>query len=85
MLEVKMPVTLTIPLHAATDELRSELMPINNRYPLAEVLKAANNYANTTHRQVTYEYILLAGVNAVGDASELAMLLKILAHVNLIP
>lgn len=87
MLELKMPVNLAISLHAATDELRSSLMPINNRYPLAEVLEAANNYANATHRQVTYEYILLAGVNdGLEHASELALLLKDkLAYVNLIP
>ena len=54
-----LPITLSISLHAPNNELRTELMPINKRYPIEEVIKAAVNYANTTKRRITYEYILI--------------------------
>lgn len=83
----KIPVTLAISLHAANNELRSRLMPINRQYPLSEVLQAADYYAHQTGRRVTYEYILIAGLNDSKEhAVELAKLLHgRLAHVNLIP
>jgi 23S rRNA (adenine2503-C2)-methyltransferase len=82
-----LPITLAISLHAPYDELRSKLMPINLKYPLNEVLKAANDYANHTKRQVTYEYVLLAGVNDSNEhANQLSDILRgKLASVNLIP
>lgn len=82
-----LPITLAISLHAANDALRSQLMPINRQYPLAEVLQTARDYATTTGRRVTYEYILIAGLNdRVEDADTLASLLKgSLANVNVIP
>lgn len=82
-----LPITLSISLHAPNHEIRSELMPINNRYPLADVLAAANRYAQQTGRQVTYEYILIADVNDQAQhAKQLAGLMKgRLANVNLIP
>ena len=82
-----LPVTLSISLHAPNDEIRSELMPINNRYPMAEVLAAANRYAQQTGRQVTYEYILIADVNdQAHHAKQLVGLMRgRLANVNLIP
>lgn len=82
-----LPVTLSISLHAPNNEIRSELMPINNRYPLVEVLAAANRYAQQTGRQVTYEYILIADVNdQAHHARQLATLMRgRLANVNLIP
>lgn len=81
------PVSLSISLHAPTDELRSRIMPVNRIYPLADVLRAARHYAETTKRRVTYEYILIRGVNdGVREAEQLAALLRgQLASVNLIP
>lgn len=81
------PVTLSISLHAPNNEIRSELMPINKRYPLVEVLSAANRYAQQTGRQVTYEYILIADVNdQAHHAKQLVGLMRgRLANVNLIP
>ncbi len=82
-------VNLAISLHAPTDELRSQTMPINKKYPLEELLAACKDYIAATGRQVTFEYVLLAGVN---DTSEYAHLLgellaplKQFAHVNCIP
>lgn len=82
-----LPLTLAISLHAPNDGLRSRLMPINRRYPLAEVVAAGDRYAAATGRRVTYEYILIAGVNdGDGEARQLAALLAgRLANVNLIP
>jgi 23S rRNA (adenine2503-C2)-methyltransferase len=80
-------VGLAVSLHAPTDELRSNLMPINRRWPISEVVAAADNYANLTGRRVSYEYTLMAGVNdSDALADELAELLRgRLCHVNLIP
>jgi 23S rRNA (adenine2503-C2)-methyltransferase len=80
-------VGLAVSLHAPDDELRSELMPVNRRWPIAEVLAAADYYAQRTGRRVSYEYTLMAGVN---DSDELAdglanLLYGRLCHVNLIP
>ncbi|MDU4961449.1 MAG: 23S rRNA (adenine(2503)-C(2))-methyltransferase RlmN [Sporomusaceae bacterium] len=85
--EENIPLTLAVSLHASNDALRSRLMPVNRRYPLAAVLQAADHYASRTGRRVTYEYILIAGVNdSAAAALELAQLLSgRLAHVNLIP
>ncbi|BDG60654.1 23S rRNA (adenine(2503)-C(2))-methyltransferase RlmN [Caldinitratiruptor microaerophilus] len=82
-----LPVTLAVSLHAPDDELRARLMPITRIYPLAEVLAAAREYAAGTGRRVTYEYLLIEGVNDGEEhAGRLAGLLRgSLAHVNLIP
>lgn len=79
--------TLAVSLHAARDELRDELVPINRRYPLAQLIPAAQGYASRTGRRVSYEWVLLAGVNDTErDAGDLGRLLdRRLAHVNLIP
>lgn len=78
---------LAISLHAATPELRDQLIPINQRVGLDAVMDAADDYFETTGRQITYEYILLGGVNdRKEDAGALASLLAgRKAHVNLIP
>jgi 23S rRNA (adenine2503-C2)-methyltransferase len=83
----KLPVTLAVSLHAARDELRDVLVPINRKYPLRELVAAAQGYAKTSGRRVSYEWVMLAGVNDTArDATELSALLKgKLAHVNLIP
>jgi len=80
-------VNLAISLHAATDGKRSELMPIDRRYPLGELIDACRNHAERTGRRVTFEYTLIRGENdGERDADELAALLRgMLAHVNLIP
>ncbi len=82
-------VNLAISLHAPTDELRSQTMPINKKYPLEELLAACKDYIAATGRQVTFEYVLLAGVNDTAAhahlLSELLVPLKQFAHVNCIP
>ena len=82
-----LPVSLSISLHAPENELRSTLMPINRKYPMADVLAAGKAYGDKTKRRVTYEYILIDGVNDSDQhARELAHLLRgQLASVNLIP
>ena len=82
-------VNLAISLHAPTDELRGQTMPINKKYPLEELLAACKDYIAATGRQVTFEYVLLAGVNDTAAhahlLSELLVPLKQFAHVNCIP
>lgn len=84
-----LPVTLAVSLHAPDDELRTRLVPLNARYPVAEVVDAARDYAARKGRRVTFEYACIAGVNDTpGQADALARLLAGLrggAHVNLIP
>jgi 23S rRNA (adenine2503-C2)-methyltransferase len=83
----RLPLTLAISLHAARDELRDVLVPINRRYPLAALIPAAAAYAATTGRRVSYEWVVLGGVNDNDrDADELGDLIDPrLSHVNLIP
>ena len=83
----KIPVTLSISLHAPDDNLRSALMPINFAFGLESLLAAGDDYAQSTGRRVTYEYILLGGVNDTEEhARRLAKVLSgQLANVNLIP
>jgi 23S rRNA (adenine2503-C2)-methyltransferase len=85
--EVDLPVRLALSLHAPDDALRSRLMPVNDRYPLAEVLAACRAYYERRRRKVFVEYVLLAEVNdSLEHARELAGLLDPRAYkVNLIP
>jgi 23S rRNA (adenine2503-C2)-methyltransferase len=85
--EVTQPIRLALSLHAPTDELRSELMPVNDRYPLADVLDECRRYFELRRRRVFVEYVLLRGVNdRVEQARELADLLDpTVFKVNLIP
>jgi 23S rRNA (adenine2503-C2)-methyltransferase len=89
--EADLPVTLAVSLHAATDAERDELVPLNRRYPIAEVLDAAADYAGAKGRRVTFEYACIAGVNdSAVHAEQLGRLLGAFpgaggAHVNLIP
>jgi 23S rRNA (adenine2503-C2)-methyltransferase len=80
-------VTLSVSLHCPEDAGRSEIMPINRRYPIAEVLAACRTYMEKTGRRVTFEYAVIEGRNsAQQDAAALAKLLHGMAcHVNLIP
>ena len=77
---------LAISLHAPNDKLRSELMPINIKYPLAELMKACDYFVEKTNKRVSYEYVLIDNVNdSLIHAKQLATLLKgKLAHVNLL-
>jgi 23S rRNA (adenine2503-C2)-methyltransferase len=79
--------TLAVSLHAARDPLRDVLVPLNRRWPVAEVVAAARDHARVTGRRVTYEVTLIAGINDTeADAEAMAELLRgDLAHVNLIP
>lgn len=78
---------LAVSLHAPNDELRSRLMPVNRVYPLQELMKALRAYSEENHRRLTFEYILLKGINDRDeDARQLASLIKGMnAYVNLIP
>ena len=79
--------TLAVSIHAARDPLRDVLVPLNRRWPVAEVVAAARDHASATGRRVSYEVTLIGGINDTDrDADELAALLRgDLAHVNLIP
>lgn len=80
-------VTLAVSLHACSNELRDRLIPLNRKYPLEELIESIKQYIRLTNRRVTFEYLLLDGVNNhKEDAEKLATLLKpLLANVNLIP
>jgi 23S rRNA (adenine2503-C2)-methyltransferase len=83
----KLQVGLAVSLHAPDDVLRDRLMPVNRKYPIAVLMAACRDYSERTSRRVSFEYILIAGVNAMpAQARSLAALLKgMLCHVNLIP
>jgi 23S rRNA (adenine2503-C2)-methyltransferase len=85
--EVEEPIRLALSLHAATPDLRSRIMPVNDRYPLADVLAECRRYFELRRRKVYVEYVLLAGVNdRVEQAADLAALLdRKVFKVNLIP
>ena len=81
-------VMLAISLHAVRDELRNELVPLNRKYPIAELLQACRDYPGSSNaRRITFEYVMLKGVNdSLDDAKLLVKLLKgIPAKINLIP
>ncbi len=79
--------TLAVSLHAARPALRDVLVPLNRRYPIEDVVAAANAYAAATGRRVSYEYVMIDGINdTVADALAVVRLLRgHLVHVNLIP
>ena len=85
--EVDLPITLAVSLHAPNDELRGYLVPVGRRYKLEELLSACRRHAEHTGRRLTFEYILIDGVNDLPEhARELGRLLRGLpCHVNLIP
>ena len=79
---------LAISLHAVRDELRDELVPINKKYPIAELIEACRTYPGATNaKRITFEYVMLKGVNdSVADAKALVKLLGgVHAKINLIP
>lgn len=83
----KRQINLAISLHASDDQLRSSMMPVNNRYPVAELIQACREYVDATGRRLTFEWALIQGVNDTPEqARALAALLKgMLCHVNVIP
>lgn len=86
-----LPVTLSVSLHAPTDEQRNAVMPVNRRHPISELLAACRGYFEKTGRRISFEYALIDGENnSAEDAAALAKLLKtnlpdMPLHVNLIP
>jgi len=87
LMRLGLPITLAVSLHAPNDALRDQLVPINRQHPLAALLHACDEYVATTRRRLTFEYVMIDGVNAHADhARELAGLLAPRrAHINLIP
>jgi 23S rRNA (adenine2503-C2)-methyltransferase len=85
--EEGLQVGLAVSLHAPDDETRGALVPLNRRYPIAALLDAVRTYIARTHRRVTFEYTMIAGVNdsAAHSAALAALLRDLLCHVNLIP
>jgi 23S rRNA (adenine2503-C2)-methyltransferase len=86
--EEDLQITLAVSLHAPTDELRNELVPLNEKYPVALLMEACRDYVEKTKRRITFEYVLLAGVNDTEkEAHELGKLLRKqpLCAVNTIP
>ena len=85
----ELPVNLAVSLHAANDELRNELVPVNKRYPLSVLMGACADYLRAKGRRLSFEWALIDGTNdRLSDARELAELARSLplpAHVNLIP
>jgi 23S rRNA (adenine2503-C2)-methyltransferase len=85
--EKQSQVNLAVSLHAADDDLRDELVPVNRKYPLPALLNACRDYVRATHRRITFEYALMDGINdSPEQARAVAELLGgMLCHVNLIP
>lgn len=85
--EEKRQINLAISLHAANDSLRSKLLPVNRKYPIAELITACREYVEKTKRRLTFEWALIYDVNdSINDARELTNLLSgLLCHVNVIP
>lgn len=87
MAEEGLQIGLAVSLHAPTDEVRSQLVPINKRYPVDDLLASVQRYIDRTHRRVTFEYALMRGINDSPEmAAELGRKLQdLLCHVNVIP
>ncbi len=85
--EQKLQITLSVSLHAPSDEIRSKIMPVNLKWGVDELLDACRSYINATSRRISFEYAMIYGVNDTDDCARLlAKKLKgMLCHVNLIP
>lgn len=85
--EENLPITLSISLHASSDDVRSSIMPVNNTYNIYELLTACRAYQKKTGRRISFEYAIIKGVNDSNKhASDLASVLKgMLCHINIIP
>ena len=84
--EINIPVTLSVSLHAPNDETRKKIMPVSNKWGVNQILKACKEYADFTKRRISFEYILIKGLNdSEEQAKELAFKIRnILCHVNII-
>ncbi len=87
LMEKELQITLSISLHAPETNLRSQIMPVNKKYPLHQLIKACRDYTEKTSRRISFEYAMIAGLNDTKECAEqLANLVKgMLCHVNLIP
>ena len=87
LLEENLQLTLSVSLHAPTDEIRSSMMPVNKKWHIAELISACKAYTAKTSRRISFEYALVSGVNDSRQCAEqLAQLLQgMLCHINLIP
>ena len=85
--DMKLQLTLSVSLHAPTDDIRSQTMPINNAYNIDELLKACRYYIEKTNRRISFEYAMIDGVNDSDECAEILSnkLRGMLCHVNLIP
>ncbi|MDA8398429.1 MAG: 23S rRNA (adenine(2503)-C(2))-methyltransferase RlmN [Actinomycetota bacterium] len=85
--EEELPISLAVSIHAANDEKRTRLVPMNARYPLDDLVEALTYYRSRSNRRISFEWAMMAGINdGLQDAIELAALAKrVGAHVNLIP
>jgi 23S rRNA (adenine2503-C2)-methyltransferase len=85
--EEPLQVNLAISIHAPNDELRSQLVPINRKHPIADLMAAVDRYADKTHRRVSFEYALMSGINDSDEvALDMAKLMRgRLCHLNVIP
>ena len=86
-MEKKLQLTLSVSLHAPSDEIRNRTMPVNSRWNIETLLKACRDYTAATNRRISFEYAMISSVNDSDDcARQLAKRLKgMLCHVNLIP
>ena len=87
LMKEKLPITLSISLHAPTDEIRSSMMPVNKKWNIESLISACKEYIKVTNRRISFEYALISGVNDSDlCARQLFKLLKgMLCHINLIP
>ena len=87
LMEKKLQLTLSVSLHAPNDEIRSNTMPVNDRWNIDELIKACKDYIKVTNRRISFEYAMISGVNDSDEcARQLGKRLKgMLCHVNLIP
>ena len=85
--EKKLQLTLSVSLHAPTDEIRNTIMPVNKAYPTEELLQACRRYYEKTGRRISFEYAMINGVNDTPEAAKLLLkrLKGLPAHMNLIP
>ena len=85
--EQKLQLTLSVSLHAPTDEIRSTIMPVNKAYPTEELLSACRRYYEKTNRRISFEYAMINGVNDTEEAARILIkrLKGLPAHMNLIP
>ncbi len=87
LMEKNLQLTLSVSLHAPSDEIRSSMMPVNRKWGVDELLTACRKYTDKTHRRISFEYAMVSGSNDSDDCARLLAkkLQGILCHVNLIP